>query len=945
MAKVYFRYATKPAPGERVLVVGETFGMGQWKPERGLELFPDQHLPETWSSQAPLLVPAGVELLYKYVYLSGGMYRWEARKGNRSVHTESKMMIIDDSSDSPYSRVTFQDEDISFVQEEAQTTIDESIKFTPFDSVILTSLLLPLKVRRNEEFKSGDDPSQKWLVEEIPGMWLPVLYRIAVKEHIEFRWVGWPHIVLTNEREQEEVSDLLMQQYNCVPIFFNSEVLDRNFLFCSGILYKLFHDVIETQPESMPQYSQHLWEAYKTVNSQFADKIAELYTGREVILVHDYQLLLLPSFVSRRRGETLNIGLYLHCPFPSSEVFRVLPYREALLHAMLCCDLIGFHSFEYARHFITCCKRMLGVDHVCRPGGYLALEFYGRNVMLRVGYLAIEPELVREVCSENSYQSYLTELRGKYEGKKIFVGIDWLQRLSGIALKLNAFRELLQKAADDNIILIQVCMPTKSTIKEDEQLVEQELSSMCADINREFNRQAVIFSVEDLDRSHRYAYLELADSVVNSSVREGLCLVPFEYYAVKGEAAGTVIVSEFAGVSRALCSVIRVNPFERNALISAMSDAVKVRSRFPDALNRDLGYIRTHTTFKWAHQFLTDLKRARKDTKRFQFVAHGMGDKLKVIALHKDFYHLHEEEVMKAYRAARNRVLLFDNEGTLATVMKKLSGVKAKGPSARNLECLQEICRETNNTVFVITGREKGVLEESYGDMEGLCMAAEYGAFMRWSAGEGWRSYGSHSGLWKETAAEVIRAYVSRTEGSESAIKESSVTFQYRNADPDLGSWQAKELCSHLDVLLRQFMNECEISSGLGYVEVKPRGVNKGTSAYRIMQEVYERKGPIDFVLGIGDDTSDEEMFKVLRGMKKTESSLLAPGTAAVFAVTVGRKPSTASAYVTDDMEVTRLLEVLRSALKRGSEQRLFPSRKADRTQTLPTYSLSKAPK
>ena len=940
MAKVYFRYVTKPAPGERVMVVGEAYGMGQWNPERGLELFPDQHIPGAWSSQAPLLVPAGVELLYKYVFISGATLRWEHRASNRSIHTESKLMIVDDSSDTPYTRVTFQDENISFVQEETQTSIDESIKFTPFDSVILTSLLLPVKVRRNEDYKSTEDISQKWIVEEIPGMWLPVLYRIAVKEHIEFRWVGWPHIILTNEREQDEVAELLMKQYNCVPIFFTSEVIDRNFLFCNGILYKLFHDVIETQPENMPQYSQHLWEAYKTVNSQFADKIAELFTGREVILVHDYQLMLLPSFVSRRRGETLNIGLYLHCPFPSSEVFRVLPYREALLHAMLCCDLIGFHSFEYARHFITCCKRMLGVDHVCRPGGYLALEFYGRNIMLRVGYLAIEPEMVKEVCGEMTFQRHLAELRTKYGGKKIFLGIDWMQRLSGVSLKLSAFRDLLQKTRDENLLFIQVCMPTKSTIKEEERQVEAEISQMCADINREFSREVVVFSVEDLDRPRRYAYLALADSVINSSIREGLCLIPFEYYAVKNEAAGTVIVSEFAGVSRALCTVVRVNPFERGALISAMSEAVKPRAKVSEALKRDLGYIRSHTTFKWAHQFLTDLKRARKDTRRFQFVAHGMGDKLKVIALHKEFYHLHEEEVVKAYRLARNRVLLFDNEGTLATIMKKLSGLKAKGPSARNLEYLQELCKETSNTVFVITGREKRVLEESYGHMEGLCMAAEYGAFLRWNESEDWRAYGDHSGLWKDTAARVIKAYVSRTEGAESVTKESSVTFQYRNADPDLGSWQAKELCSHLDVILRQYMNECEISSGLGYVEVKPRGINKGTSAYRIMQDVYERKGPIDFVLAIGDDTSDEEMFKVLRGMKKTESSLLSTGASAVFTVTVGRKPSTASSYVTDDLEVTRLLEVLRSTTKRGSEQRLFPGRSSERSLTAPIYAI-----
>ena len=924
MAKVFFRFSVQTMPGTSVKVSGNVEPLGKWTARNGLELFPDRNCPGVWHSSLPIVLPLGVDIEYKYVFFTQESIAWESRLRNRHFKVEHKHMTMEDSAESPMSRIIIQEEDAAAVSEEPMKSVDESVKFSVTDSLIIISMMLPVKVTRNLDYSPGN--GQKWNFELINGLWLPVLYRIAMKEKIKFKWVGWPHIWVEDEQEQEELSSILLDNYNCVPLFIPQDLLQKHILFCNGVLFRLFHNIIETNPDTIPQYSHKLWEAYTHVNSRFADKVVELHNNREIIWVHDYQLLLLPSFISRRARETLNIGLYLHVPFPSSEVYRVLPHRDALLHAMLCCDIIGFHSFEYARHFITCCKRTLGIDHMCRPGGYLALEFYGRNIMVRVGHLSVEPSVITDFIDDDDHKRLVSSLQQKYYGKKVLVGIDPLHRLSGITLKLHAFREMMSKVPEDNVVLIQICFPAKTSGEEEDKQVQQEISSLCADINSEFAREVVEYVEKNISSSERYAYLLIADAIVNTSVRDGLCLIPFEYFLLRGERAGSAIVSEFAGTSRALRSINRVNPFDRSELVNAMLDVVIKQQNFTDKMQRDLNYIHEHTTLRWAQNFLTDLKRARKDTHHFQYVAHGMGDKLKVIGLPKHFGHLREDEVLKAYRSSKNRVLIFDHEGTLGTLLKDKNNDKLKFPSDKNLECLAELCRDGANSVFILTGRERFVLETLYGAIRDLGLAAEYGAYVKWNGGEtGWRAYGSVGGLWKETAADIINAYVARTEGAVCEFKDSTVTFQYKNAELYFGAWQAKELSAHLEMLLKQFMNECEISPGLNSVEVKPRGINKGTCVHRILQSIYEKKGPIDFVLCIGDDKSDEEMFKTIKNLKKAGSSLFAGKYIFnSFVATVGRKPSAAKSYVTDDLEVTKLLEILKSSQRPRTSSREF---------------------
>jgi len=326
-------------------------------------------------------------------------------------------------------------------------------------------------------------------------------------------------------------------------------------------------------------------------------------------------------------------------------------------------------------------------------------------------------------------------------------------------------------------------------------------------------------------------------------------------------------------------------------------------------VKRDLRYIYSHDTYNWIQNFLSDLKKAHKDTESLRYLIHGLGDKLKLIALKKNFKKLNKHALISSYSQAKNRVLIFDNEGTLSNFMKQKEINKKVGPSERILKALGKLCEDKKNTVYVITGRPQEVVYTWFKSVDNLGLAAEYGAKMRSPGSIVWETYYSTKSDWKETAKDIMSGYSERTEGSQIVEKESSVVFLYREAEVELGSYQAKELVSHLDFLLQPYMDEMEICEGIGYVEVKPIGINKGTALYRVIESVFENKGPVDFILAIGDDSSDENMFKMVRMMKKQKSRTLLNSKIPAFTCTLGIKPSSASYFLLDASKVVSLLE------------------------------------
>lgn len=887
-----------------IRIVGNTQSTGNWDPKYSLPLVFSESC-----YTISLTMPHNSTFEYKYILVSDTV-TWE-HLPNRKIYCKYSVVNVNDYSTSGTSEITYEADPAKPHSHDHLPEIAESVKFTLNDSIIFANFNLPLKVSRNPNYDIAKS-SEKWLLQNNKGIWLPVLYELTQRKNINILWIGHPGIVVEDEEEQKELVELL-SNYNCFPIFITECLLNDFNNFNSSVLFQVFHNIIPMSAGEIPQYSLEQWEIYKNVNSIFSEAIMANYTS-QLIWINDYSLMLCPSFVSRRIHELLNIGFYLQCPFPSHDVFKVLPHCEAILHSLLACDLLGFHSYDYASDFLKTCKLMIGIDHHFSKEGYLLIEYFGRHIMLRVEEIGVEAENIKETMETPEYLEVVETMKAKYADYEVLLGIDPINKLSGTILKLQAFKTFLAISKRCKIVLLQyLTMPKMLNCKEIEN-TRKRICELQQEINEEAGRNAVELVFEDLNSVQRYALMSVSFGLINCCLKDAICLVPYEYIIVNQNNDKPVIVSEAAGVSRSLRSFIKINPYNSTSIVEALNSLDSQENH--RCRLHDIQWVIKNSIQLWAIKFLSDLKKAKKNPKLMQYMKHGMGDKMKLVALKKNFFKLDLEALLITYKRAKYRAMFFDNEGTL--VESDPNARKGTKANSKMLNCLADLAMDPLNLVFIITGREKKTLQAMY-NLPHLGLAAEYGSFIKWSSDKEWERRHSINALWKDTSKHIIQSYVTRTEGAYIEEKECSIVFQYRDCETDYGSWQAKELVAQLDVLLAPYVEECEVVEGIGYVEVKPRLVNKGLTIEYLLEECSKGGIVFDFVLVLGDDSSDEEMFKVLKQIVDDKSPVISP-TARCFACTLGRKPTEAEFYINDTSEILQYLEALRHWTKRDPE-------------------------
>lgn len=360
------------------------------------------------------------------------------------------------------------------------------------------------------------------------------------------------------------------------------------------------------------------------------------------------------------------------------------------------------------------------------------MDYYGRNVMLMIGNLGTEPKLLISVLNSQNFITAYDQIRNRYAGKKIYLGIDHAHAINGVILKLNAFESTMQSLTKNrnSVIFIQILIEANNSSHGSRVDILNQIIKKKNEINERFGYQIIDVIHQEISLEERCAFMKLSLGFLNTSIRQNLYLAPFEYIAVNQEKFSKIIISEFAGVSHALCSLRRINPFDSDLLESEIYDMI-VDNPCTQSYNkrkRDIEYIHKSTTLRWAHSFLTDLKRSHKNAKRFQYVVHGFGDKLKIITLRKRFCAIDPDTLLKAYKKTIKRVFIFDFKDTLGILQKQMSQAS---PSKNLCECLRQLCDDPKNIVFVITEETKQTLEDCFENMPKLGMAAEDGALLR----------------------------------------------------------------------------------------------------------------------------------------------------------------------------------------------------------------------
>ncbi|KAH6801928.1 trehalose-phosphatase/synthase 9 [Perilla frutescens var. frutescens] len=776
---------------------------------------------------------------------------------------------------------------------------------------IIVANMLPLHVQRDHEtrkwhFSLDEDSLLLHLKDGLPPE-TEVLYVGSLKTEIE-------------ANEQDEVAQRLLDDFKCVPTFVPPDIQKKFYYgFCKQQLWPLFHYMLPMCPDHGDRFDRQLWQAYVSANKIFADRIMEIVNPEyDFIWIHDYHLMVLPTFL-RKRYNRVKLGFFLHSPFPSSEIYRTLPVRDEILKGLLNSDLIGFHTFDYARHFLSCCGRMLGLDYESKRG-HIGLDYFGRTVFIKILPVGIHMGRLESVLNLPSTLNKVREIRDKFKDKKIILGVDDMDIFKGISLKLLAFEQLLHlhQELQGKLVLVQIMNPARSSGK-DVQEAKGETYTTAKRINETYgypDYQPVILIDRHAPRYEKTAYYVVSECCVVNAVRDGMNLVPYKYIVcrqgsstmdgamgldVDSARTSMLVVSEFIGCSPSLSGALRVNPWDIGAVAEAMNMAITM----PDAEKKlrhekHYRYVSSHDVAYWARSFMQDLARACTDHYDKRYWGIGLGLGFRVISLSPNFRKLSIDHIVSAYRRTTTRAIFLDYDGTIVPQSSIINS-----PGSEVINVLDSLCNDSSNTVFIISGRGRTSLSNWLAPCEKMGLAAEHGYFMRPNKDSDWESLASDLD-WKEIVEPIMKLYTETTDGSSMEIKDSALVWHHRDADPDFGSCQAKELLNHLENVLTN--EPAVVKRGQHIVEVKPQGVTKGLAAEKVLSVMINDGKTPDFIMCIGDDRSDEDMFE---SILSAASALSLPTSPEVFACTVGQKPSKAKYYLDDTADVVRLLQGL----------------------------------
>jgi trehalose 6-phosphate synthase/phosphatase len=673
-------------------------------------------------------------------------------------------------------------------------------------------------------------------------------------------WIGWPGPTPQLDERERSALERRLAERRIVPVWLEAHEVTRFYEGLSnGVLWPLFHYLLNQVPLVVKD-----WDAYEGVNGRFAEAAAGQYQPGDLVWVHDYHLMLVPELL-RRRLPDARIGFFLHTPFPASEVFRTLPFRERILTGLLGADLIGFHTAAYMRHFASSLLRILGIavdmDRV---------RIDHREPRLGVFPMGIDTERFATLAADPAVAAAARSIRGADDGA-LLVGIDRLDYTKGIPRRLLAFEALLDTYPElrERVRLVQVAVPSRTNVGAYEEFRSQ-VDALTGRINGRFATPCwtpVHYMYRSLSEQEVVALYRTADVMLVTPIRDGMNLVAKEFVAARTDEDGVLVLSEFAGAASELAEALRVNPYDIDHAAAVYHTALTLpaeerRMRMRGLRRRVLRYDVHH----WVRSFLNALEEASSQRK-----APALSSAAQL------------EGVVARIRASEHLLLLLDYDGTLVPFADV---PELASPDAALLQLLRTLAAQPDTQVHVLSGRSRESLERWLGALP-IGLHAEHGFWSRLAATGEWLAQPLPPMEWRERVRAILEQVTAQTPGSLVEEKTVSLAWHYRMADPEFGAVQAHELLIDLTEILSNA--PVEVLTGEKVIEVRPHGVNKGVIVAPLVEAT---RGCL--VVAMGDDRTDEDLFAALP--------------AGAIAIHVGPTPSRAGVRLAGVEDARRLL-------------------------------------
>lgn len=796
------------------------------------------------------------------------------------------------------------------------------------ERLFVASLRLPMSVELDEEGNVSTSVSTTQLglvaafhdlLEAIPIRWLGAPGRSTV--HVESMDADQRAKLRAHFSKRPPTKLMSLLKY--VPVFTPADDAFAHSEFCNSVIWPLFH-YMPLSFEGERTFHVESWECFVRINQLYCDSLIEEFHSSGIdesdamFWMHDLHLMLVPRML-RDRLPKARIGFFLHTPFPAGEVFRTFPERRALLEGMLGSDLLGFHTYDYARHFLSACERILGLD--VKPNG---VDDKGLFVRVGIYPYGIDANTFKGTMKKMSVNKRVRQIRAELPDKKIIIGVDRLDYIKGIPHKMLAIEHLLETHPEwiGKLVLLQVTAPSNS-MSEEYMSFRAEILELVGRINGRFA------TIEDMPILYRECFMTFdemcalyasADVAVMTSLRDGMNLASYEYIMCQTGRNGALVLSEFMGAAQNLPGAILCNPWD----IEGVSEAIH-RSLTMNEVEREIKYqkleryVTKHTAAKWGVNFIEDLEKQAAERKKAR----------------EKLVKLPASQIAASYAAETKgtRLLLLDYDGTLRQYE---SQPELAEPSERLLALLARLTECERNLVFIVTGRQKGTMVEWMNGI-GVGFAVEHGFSLRWpdhlrprfggredlafaeeietgddvaTGSSEWDDLLSPRDLvlMRETlemAGKTLRQIEDYTPTSFVTTKESAYSWHFRDADPDFAGSRALDARNVLEQIV--VGSPMEVLMGQKILYVRPRGVHKGAATEEILRRLRKGNAMPSWILSIGDDRTDEDMFNAL--------NLLPEKDVKVTTCTVGRKTTSAKYYVNHVDDVVSLLEQLEEAV------------------------------
>ncbi len=645
-------------------------------------------------------------------------------------------------------------------------------------------------------------------------------------------WLGWSGISSDriNRKERESITTKLANDFGSYPIFLSKKDVELYYRgFCNRTIWPIFH--------YFPQYAVYdksLWESYKYVNKLFSNAVMKVAKPNDIIWIHDYHLMLLPMLL-RKKLPNASIGFFLHIPFPSFELFRLIPWRKEILNGLFGADLIGFHTYDYVRYFLISAYRLLGYEHtygqVIVGNRVIKVDAFPMGIdYAKFDKATLNPKVKREVKN----------IHKNVNDRKVILSVDRLDYSKGVLQKLDAFSLFLEKNPEykGKVIFILLVVPSRTKV-EHYRLLKRQIDESVGEINGKYGTldwMPIWYLYRSLPFHRLAALYSVSDIALITSLRDGMNLVSKEFIATKRNRHGVLILSEMAGAVEELGEAIIVNPNNREEIAEALEKAMKMPIEEQISRNKIMQRrLQHYNVVKWANDFIDSLHKVKEQEQKLY---------AKVLTPER------EDKLINAYVKSNNRLIILDYDGTLVPFAGSPEEAK---PDSKLMKMLKAIANDKRNTLVIVSGRKKETLEKWFGKLN-IGLGAEHGA---WIKEKEWDMIAPLRNDWKIRIRPILESYMDRTPGSFIEEKEFSLVWHYRKVNSELALTRAREL---KDDLLHLTTNlGLNVLEGNKVIEVRNIGVNKGRAVLKWLS-----KKDWDFVFAAGDDLTDEDIFAVL---------------------------------------------------------------------------------